>query len=98
MLNNLLPSSFNNVFKTNVENHDYNTRNALNFEHPNITNCDKSICYQGVKTWNNIPNHIKSSKSLNSFEASYKQLFLTIIRLFNVHYIFRYMYKLQLIS
>ena len=31
--NNLLPSSFNNMFKTNAENHNYNTRNALNVEY-----------------------------------------------------------------
>ena len=48
---NLLPSSFKNMFKTNAENHDYNTRNALNFEYPNkkLNFCDKSICYEGVK-------------------------------------------------
>ena len=42
------------MFKTNAENHDYNTRNAFNFEYPNnkLNFCDKSICYQGVKTWN----------------------------------------------
>ena len=28
-------TSFNNMFTTNAENHDYNTRNALNFEYPN---------------------------------------------------------------
>ena len=39
--------------------------------------CDKSICYQGVETWNNIPNHVKSSKNLNSFKASYKQLIIS---------------------
>ena len=55
-----------------------NTKNAaLNFEYPNGMNnklnfCDQSICYQGVKTWNNIQNHVKSSKNLNSFEACYK--------------------------
>ena len=77
--NNLLPSSFNNMFKTYAENHDYNTRNALHFEYPNnkLNFCDKSICYQGVKTWNNIPNHVKSSKNLNSFKASYKQLIIS---------------------
>ena len=77
--NNLLPPSFNNMFKTNTENHDYNTRNAFNFEYPNnkLNFCDKSICYQGVKTWNNIPNHVKSSKNLNSFKASYKQLIIS---------------------
>ena len=55
--NNLLTSSFNNIFKPNAENHDYNTRNALNFEYPNnkLNFCDKSISYQGAKTWNNIP-------------------------------------------
>ena len=48
------------MFKTNAENHDYNTRNALNFEYPKnkLNFCDKSISYQGVKTWNNIPNHV----------------------------------------
>ena len=77
--NNLLPFSFNNMFKTNAENHDYNTRNALNFEYPNnkLNFCDKSISYQGVKTWNNIPNHVKSSKNLNSFKTSFKQLIIS---------------------
>ena len=74
--NNLLPPSFSNTFKTNAENHDYNTRNAFNFEYPNnkLTFCDKSI-KQGVKTWNNILNHahVKSSETLNSFKASFKQ-------------------------
>ena len=58
--NSLLPSSFDNTFKSNSENHDYNTRNALNFEYPinKLNFCDKSICYQVVKTWNNIPNYV----------------------------------------
>ena len=76
--NNLLPSSFNNIFKTDAENHDYNTRNALNFEYPNnkLNFCDKYISYQGAKTWNNIPSHVKSSKNLNSFKISFKQLII----------------------
>ena len=74
--NKLLPSSFNNMFKTNAENHDYNTSNALNFEYPNnkLNFCDKSISYQGAKIWNNIPSHVKSSNNLNSFKTSFKQL------------------------
>ena len=77
--NNLLPSSFNNMFKTNAENHDYNTRNALNFEYPNnkLNFCDKSISYHGVKTWNNIPNHVKSGKNLNSSLGSRREAFLS---------------------
>ena len=67
------------MLRTNAENHDYNIRNALNFEHPNnkLNFCDKSICYQDVKTWNNIPDHVKSSETLNSFRASFKQLIIS---------------------
>ena len=52
------------MFKTNAENHDYNTK-SFNFEYPNnkLNFCDKSISYQGVKTWNNIPNHVKVVKT-----------------------------------
>ena len=79
LCNGLLPPSFNNMFKTNSENHEYNTRNALNFEYPNtkLNFCDTSICYQGVKTWNNIPNHIKRSKTVKSFNATYKKLIIS---------------------
>ena len=80
--NNLLPSSFNNMFKTNAENHDC-TRNALNFEYPNnkLNFCDKSITYQGVETWNNIPNHVKSSKKkhLKGHWTSIASIFLYLI-------------------
>ena len=69
------------MFKTNAENHNYNTRNALNFEYPTCNNklnfCDKSISYQSAKTWNNIPNHVKSSRNLNSFKTSFKQLIIS---------------------
>ena len=80
--NNLLPPSFNNMFKFKLMLKTikfYNTRNAFNFEYLNnkINFCDKSICYQGVKTWNNIPNHVESSKNLNSFKVSYKQLIIS---------------------
>ena len=77
--NNLHPSSFNNMFETNAENHDYNTRSALNLEYLSnkLNFCGKCICYQGVKTWSNMPNHVKSSKSLNSVKASYKQLIIS---------------------
>ena len=79
------------MFKTNAENHDYNTRNALNFEYPNnkLNFCDKSITYQGAKICNNIPSHVKSSKNLNSFKTSFKQLIIADynIRLFNTQYI-----------
>ena len=78
---------FDDMLKTNADNNDYNTRNAFNFEYPNnkLNFCDKSICYQGAKIWNNIPNHVKSSKKINSFKASYKQLIVSdyMIRIFD---------------
>ena len=71
--NNLLPSSLNNMFKTNAENHDYNAKNALTFEYPNnrLNFWDKSIRHQSVKTWNNTPNYVKSRKNLNSFKTTF---------------------------
>ena len=43
------------MLKTNAKNHDYNTRNASDFEYPNNKlNLKNLFCYQGVKTWNNI--------------------------------------------
>ena len=52
--NNLLHASSSMLLKhlhLLAENHDYNTRNALNFEYPNnkLNFCNKSICYQVLK-------------------------------------------------
>ena len=46
--NNLLPSTFNLLFKTSSENHSYNTRFATNFNIPNNKPefGKKSISYQ----------------------------------------------------
>ena len=73
---NLPPLSFDDMFKTNAENHDY-SRNSFNFAYPNkkLNCCDKYICYQGVKILNNIPNYVKSSKNINLFKSSYKQCY-----------------------
>ena len=71
---NLLPSAFNNMFKTNADNHNYNTRHASDFEYPKSRTelGHKSISYQGVKNWNSIPNKIKNSNKTKSFKHSYK--------------------------
>ena len=60
-----------NMLENDDSNLQTNPNNKLNF-------CDKSICYQGVKTGNNIPNYVKSSKNVNSFKASYKQFLLML--------------------
>ena len=77
--NNMLPSTFDNMFTMNANNHTYATRYASDFEFPNIRLefCEKSISYRGVKQWNNIPPHIKDSKSIHSFKTTYKQLFIS---------------------
>ena len=72
--NDQLPPAFNNMFKTNGDNHNYNTRHASDFEYPKSRTAfgHKPISYQGVKIWNNIPKHIKTSKKIKSFKHSYK--------------------------
>ncbi len=72
---NSLPSTFNNMFKTNANNHNYNTRNASDFKYPKIRTelGRKSISYQGVNIWNDIPNQIKTCKNMKSFKHSYKE-------------------------
>ena len=77
--NNLLPSAFNNLFNTNDDYHTYNTRNASDFKYPKIRTelGRKSISYQGVKIWNDIPNHIKKSKNIGSFRHSYKNVLIS---------------------
>ena len=74
--NNLLPSTFNLLFKTNSENHSYNTRFATNFNIPNnkLEFGKKSISYQGVKIWNNIPKNIKNSSGIKHFKDTYKKV------------------------
>ena len=60
------------------ENFEILSNALLNFAYPNnkLNFCNKSISYQGVKTWNNTLNHVKSSKNLNSFKASLKQFII----------------------
>ena len=74
--NNLLPSTFNLLFKTNSENHSCNTRFATNFNIPNnkLEFGKKSFSYQGVKIWNNIPKDIKNSSSIKHFKDTYKKV------------------------
>ena len=74
--NNLLPSTFNLLFKTNSENHSYNTRCAFNFNIPKnkLEFGKKSISYQGVKMWNNIPINIKNSGNIKHFKDTYKKV------------------------
>ena len=65
-----LPSVFNSFFPTFNSIHNYNTRNCNNlipiFRRTSIG--QRSIAYEGTKTWNTLPLNIKQSPSLNTFK------------------------------
>ena len=71
---NVLPRSLLMYFDVNSTVHNYETRSANNYRLPLIrTNAfQKSIFFKGPKIWNEIPNDIKSSLSLNVFKKNYK--------------------------
>ena len=75
----LLPPVFDEMFKTNSDNHEYNTRHASDLQYPKnqLAFGNKSICYQGVEIWNNIPNHIRNSQNLNCFKNAYKDCLIS---------------------
>ena len=70
----LLPSSFNNFFTTNCENHKYNTRNKNDFEIP--IHRIKTISSTGPKLWNRLPSHVKEAKPLGHFKKNIKRMLL----------------------
>jgi hypothetical protein len=51
-----------NVFLTNNENHNLDTRQRNNFYLPqaNLTICQKEAYYSGIKIFNNLPLEIKN--------------------------------------
>ena len=73
--NNLLPSTFNLMFTTNSDTHNYNTRFASNFRYPKnkLEFGKKSISYRGVETWNSISDEIKSCDKIKGFKSTYKK-------------------------
>ena len=73
---NLLPDSFNNMFNTNANNHNYATRNSTNFEFPKsrILNFIINLFHTKVlRPGINIPKDVQKSKTIKSFKYSYKK-------------------------
>ena len=70
----VLPASIMSYFNVNSSIHNYFTRSNRNYNIPcaRTTLFQKSILYNGPKIWNEIPNHIKTSLSLNIFKKKYK--------------------------
>ena len=67
---NILPQSFDGLFINHQSNHNYNTRNKYDFHMFRLN----TVLNTGPKIWNNLPEHIKCSKTLGQFKrkiASY---------------------------
>ena len=76
--NGTLPINLANAFSQNRDIHRYNTRNQLN---PHIqsrrTNiASRNIKHRGPDIWCNIPNEIKTSKTIKSFTNRIKKLYI----------------------
>ena len=73
-----LPESFQNFFKLNKDLHNYNTRSAFQVHKQRVrTNYKKySTEYKGTQIWNNLPDDIKDSNSLNIFKKNIRKYYL----------------------
>jgi len=71
---NLFPSNLQCIFDVTKDRHSHNTRQLSNFAAKFCRTTQKSLCLsiKGPKLWNNLPNHLKSSVSFNSFKKAYK--------------------------
>ena len=77
---NLLPLTFKNVFTFNYTIHNHKTRISKNLHLPLFKNnfSRTTVKFTGAKTWNEKPNKIKNSKTLNQFRRVYKDYLLKI--------------------
>ena len=75
----LLPMSFNNMFRTNQNVHSYSTRRAtdIHLHNPLTALAHKSIRHSGPDVWNSLPVEIRNRYSFYSFKHSIKQMLIT---------------------
>ena len=78
-INNQLPTSLMNIFRTNEDVHNYNTRSIKKLHKPLITtNIRKfSISYKGVDIFNNLPSDLKKTRCQSTFKRKLKNFILT---------------------
>jgi hypothetical protein len=69
-----LPEKLQQLFSRNRDFHNYNTRNKNEpvLAIQRLSSTQKSIIYQGPKVWNQIPDNIKVSPSIQSFKKKFK--------------------------
>ena len=79
-INNVCPAYLSPLFKYVDETHTKSTRssslNMLYTPKPNLSCFKESFSYKGAIYWNNLPAHIKTNNSLNTFNMSLKKLIL----------------------
>lgn len=78
ILNNLLPTYFEEFLIYNAQVHSYPTRTNANFYLPryNLSRSMRSLFYKGLNDFNKLPDAIKNSNSVPEF----KRKFLTHIK------------------
>ena len=75
-LNNLNPSFMKQIFELRLSSRPVREQYKLNLNIPKnsqVTLGTKSLESLGAKIWNNLPDHIKSSKNLNVFKNLIKK-------------------------
>ena len=79
--NKELPDIFNDMFTKNRVVHDYSTRQADEFRVPiwNVETKKRSLGVQGAMIWNNTPDNVKESCSLNTFKYKLKKHLIELI-------------------
>ena len=80
-VNNIAPIHFRDYFTQISEFHQYNTRSAsrgdLFLVRRNTMQYGlRSICFNGVKSWNTIPSNIRNSPSVSIFKKKLKNFLL----------------------
>ena len=80
VVNNLAPSRFSSMFQNSNYIHSYNLRgssSSLFLPRPNTEYGRKCFRYRRVKIWNSIPEQVRNSESLNSFDRNISCVSLT---------------------
>ena len=77
---NLLPLSFKNLFNFNyaIDNHKTRISKSLHLPLFKYNLSRTTVKFTGAKHWNEMPNKIKNSKTLNQFRRVYKDYLLKI--------------------
>ena len=77
--NNQLPISSKNIFRTNEEVHNHNTRSNKKLHKPCVkTNLRKlSISFKGVDVYNSLPSDLKNIQYKSTFKRKLKNYILT---------------------